>query len=72
MTNIVKKFLPVLFALVLAFSLALVPCAVIASPGTIYVPGDYPTIQSAIDAASPGDTILVAAGTYTENVEVDR
>ncbi len=72
MTAIVKIFLPVLFALVLAFPLALVPCAVSASPGTIYVPGDYPDIQSAIDAASPGDTILVAAGTYTENVKVDR
>ncbi len=72
MTAMAKKFLPVLFALVLAFPLALVPCAVSASPGTIYVPGDYPDIQSAIDAASPGDTILVAAGTYTENVEVNE
>lgn len=34
----------------------------------ITVPRDYPTIQSAIDAASPGDTIKVLSGTYTEQI----
>jgi nitrous oxidase accessory protein len=32
----------------------------------------YSNIQSAIDAASNGDTILVQSGTYNENVNVDK
>ncbi|KGJ91582.1 hypothetical protein ND16A_1814 [Thalassotalea sp. ND16A] len=32
------------------------------------VPADYPTIQQAIDAATPGALILVAPGTYNELV----
>jgi parallel beta-helix repeat protein len=38
----------------------------------IYVPDDYPTIQAAVDGASPGDTIIVRDGTYTENVAVHK
>jgi hypothetical protein len=37
---------------------------------TRLVPQDYPTIQSAVDAADPGDLILIDRGTYREEVQV--
>ena len=39
-------------------------------PSTLRVPQDYPTIQRAVDAARPGDLILISPGVYREEVVV--
>jgi len=49
----------------------------LASPGTTWTvdddgPADFSTIQAAVDAASPDDTIIVGAGTYYEEVNIDK
>ncbi len=36
------------------------------------VPADYPTIQSAVDAAQSGDLVLVSPGTYREAVKIRK
>jgi parallel beta-helix repeat protein len=39
---------------------------------TIRIPTDQPTIQAGVDAGAPGDTILISAGIYYENIVVDK
>jgi len=46
-------------------SLAAAPIRSLAD--TIHVPGDQPTIQAGLNAANPGDVVLVAPGTYLEH-----
>ena len=65
-----RKVFGILFALVLVSVGLVIPTPVLAK--VIEVPGDYPTIQAAINAASDGDTIVVAAGLYKENVVIDK
>ena len=38
----------------------------------LIVPTDFPNIQSAVDAASPGDTILIQEGIYPNSVIVNK
>jgi hypothetical protein len=40
----------------------------ITPPATVHVPGSVPTIQQALSLAMLGDEIIIAPGTYTENV----
>lgn len=54
-------------AIGLAIYVAAVPQR--ASAADLHVPGTFPTIQAALDAAAPGDTVLVDPGVYTENLD---
>jgi hypothetical protein len=50
-----------LLGLLIIAALAIAP----AHADTLHVPGDYATIQAAIDAAVDGDIVEIADGTYT-------
>jgi parallel beta-helix repeat protein len=56
-------------ALTLTVGIAL---AIPALAKTIEVPKDYQTIQAAINAAQPGDLILIAPGIYKENLTIRK
>ena len=58
-------------------AVALIVCAALAVPASaanlsVGTGAQFTTIQQAVDAAKPGDTVLVAPGTYTENIVVNK
>ncbi|MBU1262014.1 hypothetical protein KJ640_03580 [bacterium] len=50
----------------------LVVMPLLAEAADIYVPGNYTTIQAAVNAASNGDRIYISAGNYNEAVYVNK
>ncbi len=77
MTEFNKKTRPIYAFAILLVILGFVPLEGASSPrvvsaATINVPDDYERIQWAIGNASVEDTIFVKAGTYYENVVIDK
>jgi parallel beta-helix repeat protein len=64
-----RRILLIAAALTLTVGIAL---AIPALAKTIEVPKDYQTIQAAINAAQPGDLILIAPGIYKENLTIRK
>jgi OOP family OmpA-OmpF porin len=57
------------------FGLALVAVVLLSGAAwakEINVPGDFSKIQEALNAAEPGDVILIAGGDYTENLLITK
>jgi parallel beta-helix repeat protein len=65
-------------ALSMILCLLFVPClkdyktSIRADPGTVNVPGDFSSIQQAVNNVSSGDTIFVHTGIYSEHVVINK
>jgi hypothetical protein len=62
---VIHRFAP--FAVRAVGSILLLTASALAGK-VIHVPADQPAIQAAINAAANGDTVLVAPGTYNEQI----
>lgn len=58
-------------SIAMAVMIAAVYCVMV-SAAIIHVPGDYPTIQQAINSCNPYDTISLGNGTFTEFLTIDK
>jgi nitrous oxidase accessory protein NosD len=64
MNHFMRYFIPFLFTKIIFSHVVL--CEI------INIPADYSTIQEGINAASSGDSILVAGGTYPECLKINK
>lgn len=65
----IRTIRPFFIIIAVLFSLTTIG---IANAATLYVPENYQTISSAINAASPGDSIVVHPGIYNENIVINK
>ena len=67
-----KRFIALLFTLLLFTSSTVGLMPVHAESKTIVVPDDYPTIRYAINSANSGDTVYVKEGTYSGTIYITK
>lgn len=64
--------LPLFVAIITLMIIPLTSLQSSSAASALVVPTQFPTIQAAINAASPGNTIKVLPGTYTEQITINK